>query len=64
MKRKGNSKEGRKNQCRDGLPAEDCEGAGQGHMFPDTTSGGGSPRVSSLLKSEWGCIVWVIRANE
>ena len=39
-------KKGQKNHLRDGLSAEGYEGAGQGPIFPDTTSGGGSPRVS------------------
>ncbi len=26
------------------------EGAGQGHIFPDTTSGGGSPRASLEMR--------------
>ena len=35
-----------KNHRRDGLPAEGYEGAEQVTFPPDTTSGGGSPRVS------------------
>ena len=43
MNKRGREK---KDHRRDGLPAEGYEGAVQGHIFPDTTSGGGSPLVS------------------
>ena len=62
MNKRGREKDHR----RDGLPAEGYEGAGQGHISPDTASGGGSPRVSlrGLPKREREIYLILIRRQK